>query len=725
GLYDYLAQQVFDQQPPPIQDFLLRTALLEEFDAALCEAVFAQEWRLPSESWQALLDTLAQRNLFVLPVGEDGNALRYHHLFQEFLQKKLLEERPDEETKILQRLATVYTERQEWEKAHALYRRLDDLEAVATLIEQAGLALLNAGRTQLLATWLIDLPATFLNRHPALLSLKGEVFSRQGEVQQALILFDQAEGMLRSGTDALSLAYTLMRRAVVHRLLGNYQASIDDADLVLDFPWQNADTDQEFSVIKALALRAKGISLHASGQPSHGIDFLYQALPIFQALDDPQNSAAVSTNIAVIYMAQGHHAQALPLLQDALSTWRRLANGSAQAVVLNNLGVLFHLQGDYAQALTFLEEAHLCAERSGYTRFVGLTLTGLGDLFVDLEMWTIAQRFYRHALVVAQKINEHFLLLYLELALVKIASLTGDQEQAFERLDAVGKLMLDHKSTYEWGLYQLVRGRYYLAQGKAADAIAPLLDAQVRFSESDQPLEQASTHFLLAAAWQSVSKPQQMRDQWDMGIQIAFTLESRHPLITTLRTVKDFLRSVQAQVADDKRVKRLVTEVDAFEQALPSLSRQLRQALSPAMSALLVDLPPKLSIRALGHAEVLVDGRAIGHSEWQTQVARDLLFCLLAHPTGLTKEEVGLLFWPDASPPELKTRFKNALYRLRSALNQDTILFENEIYRFNHALDYEYDLENFLQKVTEGNRATDPALQMAAYSAAVQLYGGA
>ncbi len=671
-----------------------------------------------------MLDELSQRNLFVLPVGENGNALRYHLLFQDFLQKKLVTEHPNEESGILRRLAAVYTAREEWEKAHRVYQRIDDLEAISALIEQAGLALLNAGRTQLLATWLFDLPTTFLYARPFLLSLKGVVLSRQGEVQQALLLFNQAERALHNENDPFSLTYTLVRRAVVYRLLGNYQASIGDTDRALTLIQQNNDLSRSFAAVKALALQSKGQSLYSSGQLGDSIYFLQEALHVFQTLADPQNVAAVSADIAVMYIAQGQHAEAFALLQSALDVWRTLANISAQANVLNNLGVLFHLQGNYQQALAFLEEARQCAERSGYTRFVGFSLTSLGDLLIDLEMWTAAQALYSQALEVAQKIDERFMLLYLELALARIACAINNLGQAFAHLDAVSKMMQDRKSGYEWGLYQLAMGRYYLAQGKANAAIEPLLNAQKSFGESGQPIEEASTHFLLAAAYHTTNQPEQMQTHLNLGLKLAFMIENHHPLIVTLRPLKNFLRVVQTDAFSAERIKRLGHEIENFEQTMVPISRQLRQAFSASLVALLVDVPPKLTIRALGRIEVLIDGKVINNSEWQTLVARDLFFCLLAHPAGLTKEEVGLLFWPDAAPTELKTRFKNAIYRLRGALNQDVILFENEIYRFNQGVDYEYDLEAFLQKVAEGKRTADPAARIEAYQAAATLYRG-
>jgi len=109
-LYDYLAEQVLNQQPPMIHDFLLRTALLEEFDAILCAEILDDSWCPPGQSWHDLIAEVLRRNLFVLPLGEESSWLRYNHVFQDFLQKRLMKTRPEEERLILERLAYYYQE---------------------------------------------------------------------------------------------------------------------------------------------------------------------------------------------------------------------------------------------------------------------------------------------------------------------------------------------------------------------------------------------------------------------------------------------------------------------------------------------------------------------------------------------------------------------------------------------------------------------------------------
>jgi two-component SAPR family response regulator len=105
---------------------------------------------------------------------------------------------------------------------------------------------------------------------------------------------------------------------------------------------------------------------------------------------------------------------------------------------------------------------------------------------------------------------------------------------------------------------------------------------------------------------------------------------------------------------------------------------------------------------------------------------REILFYLLAHPDGVTRENVGVVFWPDSSPSQLRLQFGNTVYRLRRALMKEVVLFDpdEERYYFNRQLDYEYDVEKFQQEVERSQATVSPEEQVASYQAAIDLYRG-
>jgi LuxR family maltose regulon positive regulatory protein len=715
GLYDYLAQQVLDQQSAPVRNFLLRTSVMEEFDAQLCEQVLGPPQYPDGETWQNLVQEVLQNSLFVVPVENEGTWLRYHHLFRDFLQAKLAQEQPEEEARILRRLATVRVERREWEKAHALYQQLGDVTAVVELIEKAGPQMVRDGRLRTLGGWLDALSPDTLTSHPFLLSLRGMVATMLDEVERGLALQNQAVSAFRAAGDLPGLASSLVRRATDYRLVGDYQASLADANETLNL----AQDDDSLCDVQAEAFRAKGVSLYHLGRLQEAIEWLDRSLTAYYALNDTQRIAMLRMELGIGYVGTGRYGQALTHYSKVLDYWRQTENIVQQANVLNNLGVLHHLIGDYEEADSLLEEALTCAVQSGYTRAEVAALVSIGDLYADLDALDAAWVVYQQAHEMAQRIDDRFLLLYLELAQATLARLRGDLIRARDFLETAERIIQHSGSDFEKGLFQLEAGQLALAEDNMMEAIAHLEGAARRFDDGGQQVEAGRAHLYLTLAYHEAQDDKAVTDHLERAFQLVSELESQHPLLGAARKTKNMLGTFRNHPNLGATASRILRETIEFEQSIPTLRRCLRRRASTIPFA-----SPMIEIQALGRAQVTLNGRAVTNSDWQTQGARDLFFCLLAHPEGLTKEEVGSLIWPDSTSSQLKSQFKNTIYRLRQALGQEAVLFDEDRYRFNQALDYEYDVEVFLQALERARAASDSQHTAKAYQAAIQIYKG-
>jgi HD-GYP domain-containing protein (c-di-GMP phosphodiesterase class II)/DNA-binding SARP family transcriptional activator len=137
-----------------------------------------------------------------------------------------------------------------------------------------------------------------------------------------------------------------------------------------------------------------------------------------------------------------------------------------------------------------------------------------------------------------------------------------------------------------------------------------------------------------------------------------------------------------------------------------------------------IDTSYEIKIQAFGQERVWVQNRLVTTKDWQVSAAEDLFFLLLAHPEGLTKEQVGLYMWPDVSPDDLNVRFKNTLYRLRKAVGNQAILLGNHGYLFNRMLDYFYDVETFTTLIKKAEEAADVLQKVTYLNKAIREYQG-
>ncbi len=90
-ILDYLVEDVLDRQPPPLRQFLLQTAILEQLCGSLCASVLGDA----AASGTQTLEQLERQNLFVMPLDDDRTWYRYHHLFAEALRHQLQRTEPE------------------------------------------------------------------------------------------------------------------------------------------------------------------------------------------------------------------------------------------------------------------------------------------------------------------------------------------------------------------------------------------------------------------------------------------------------------------------------------------------------------------------------------------------------------------------------------------------------------------------------------------------------
>jgi serine/threonine-protein kinase PknK len=90
AIAEYLAENVLDTVEPELLDVLLKTSLPERVSGSLATALTGRP------HGQDLLENLERRNLFLRRVDESGDWFRYHHLFAEFLRRRLERDHPEQ-----------------------------------------------------------------------------------------------------------------------------------------------------------------------------------------------------------------------------------------------------------------------------------------------------------------------------------------------------------------------------------------------------------------------------------------------------------------------------------------------------------------------------------------------------------------------------------------------------------------------------------------------------
>jgi ATP/maltotriose-dependent transcriptional regulator MalT/DNA-binding SARP family transcriptional activator len=701
-VYDYLSRQVLDRQPDSLRSFLLHSSVLDEMSPELCATV------LEIESPAELMDMVLVRNLFVIEFEGEEKRLRYHDLFREFLQDTLRQRSEARYRELTLRAANAYADRREWERAVSRYLALERYEPVLDILRQTGARLYGTGRWDTLATWLDALPEPVQTAHPNLLVHRGEIHMERGEYDSAMAQYERAEEAFGSADNDTGRAYALAMKGYVLRFQGHYAEAIARCQQALRLV---SGATPEEPLTMALTHKNIGLCQFRLGGLVEGQQALHKALSLYESLGDLYNVANVRHDLGWASELAGDLPAAVDHYQSALETWQELGNLGPWALTLNGLGVVYHLLGRYDKSLQILNGALSKAQRAGALRVEAFVLASLGDLHRDLGALQRAHQAYSQALEVATRIRVGFILTYALNALGNVARLQGDLAGSEAQLQEALARATEHKSAYEVGLCHASLG-ILACQQEALDTARHHLDRAVEiFAQGgfrrDLALAQLHRSHIAYLAGDRAGALTGLQQTLDLADSLGFD----QFLVVEGQQLTGLLHYAQEQQVDSPALPDLLERIE---------DHRARLAARPEPTVQVVR-GQALKIFALGPPRVEMEGQSI---QWPTTQSRDLFFCLLEHPQGLRKEEVGGIFWPEHPPHRLDGIFRSTLYRLRRAVFRQSVVYEDGRYRFNWQSDHWFDVEAFEQLLDQAGEVPTPDQGIKLLEEALDHYQG-
>jgi len=192
---DYLVAEVLSQLPAAIQDFLLKTSILDRLCGPLCEAIIGVAD--PECNGRAYLEWLHQADLFLTPLGDERDWFRYHPLFQEFLRQQLAQQHASVEIGALHLKAGAWFAANGYTE-EALHHALiaGDTAAAVQIVARKRRELMNHEQWQRLERLVQFFPREVIERDPEL--LLSEAWYLQNRQQHVYMppLLDQVETLV-------------------------------------------------------------------------------------------------------------------------------------------------------------------------------------------------------------------------------------------------------------------------------------------------------------------------------------------------------------------------------------------------------------------------------------------------------------------------------------------------------------------------------------------------
>jgi ATP/maltotriose-dependent transcriptional regulator MalT/DNA-binding SARP family transcriptional activator len=728
ALFDYLALELLDRQPPEIATFLIETAVLRSLTPAACDAVCGAN--APYSA--AILGWLHELDLFVIALGE--GQYRYHHLFHDFLRTRTAAD-PAAVSARHRRAAEHFAHQGQHEEAIYHWLAAGCHAEAAASMETIGELALRTGRLDTLIAWIDALPADVLATRPLLQAFLGDICRLGSRFAEALGWYATAEQTWRARNDPAGISRALHGQAMIYldtvrpaqaesvlqeavRLferIPDRQAQARLLGLLAENKLNTGKPGEAESLrVQARALLEEGpaedtLSVRAkirTGRLSEAQQILEAWFRAEQQANErgerrpPRAHRETALLLSLIHVLRGEAEQALASAQAGIALGERLDSPFVTAVAHMRLGHALQL----TLARTPPAPPHTGAAGHGQTEEAAIrcydTAIALGDRMAVRRtraeaMWGLTRLYgYRGDIAAAQRAAAEG---------IEICRWAGDP--------------------WVESLTQLALGASHVLAGRPAEGVTILSDVLAAFRNCGDMHGRAATRLWLALAYHDLRQAEHLAASLEALLELC-EANGYDSLLTT---------PTLAGVPDPRQIAPLLIEARA-RRIRPTYVARLLAALG--LAEIQVHPGYQLRVQTLGGFRVWRGQVEVAARDWQRDKARQL-FQLFLTERGrwLQRDELTERLWPQLSPESAARDFKVALNALNRAIEPARladaafayIVRDGSAYRLRPEADLWLDAAAFRQECEAGLRlaAHEPTETAIAHlQSGVSLYRG-
>lgn len=273
-IMDYLIEEVIKNQTEDIKEFLLKTSILEQISAPLCNVL------LQRNDSQLILEDLEKQNTFLIPLDEERNWYRYHHLFADLLKQRLMLTYKPEINALHNKACDWFTQNEMHELALNHTFEIKDFERCIEILNQTIEEMWQKGYHQAIIKYGDKLPDNLVKQHPEFCLYYSWVLIAAGQLQKA-------EPFILSAEDKILARLKEEPNDLIHKqLLGKisvalayYYSHEENSDKTLTYcETAKANLPKEDPLWYSWMWFSFGVSHFANGDLDKSLDAFYQAL---------------------------------------------------------------------------------------------------------------------------------------------------------------------------------------------------------------------------------------------------------------------------------------------------------------------------------------------------------------------------------------------------------------------------------------------------------------